>query len=56
MAKKSASSTVVVTGKGTNVQRCTCAHPAQDRIYGSGNRLHNRGSKQSSCTSCGQKR
>lgn len=38
---------------GTEVRPCSCISSDQDRIYGAGKRLHNRGKGGSRCTVCG---
>ena len=38
---------------GTELRYCSCESPFQDRTYGLGLRVHNRGSKKVRCTVCG---
>ena len=40
-------------GRTTVVRACICAHPGQDRMYGKGFRVMNRGAKEVRCTVCG---
>lgn len=40
----------------TKILKCDCKHDVQDKIYGKGNRLHNKGLKQYTCTVCEKKR
>lgn len=37
---------------GTVIKQCGCTHPYQDRQYGKGNRVWNRGPKGMKCTVC----
>ena len=40
---------------GTSILRCTCEHPFQDRVYGTGMRVHNNMGAQGGgarCTVC----
>jgi hypothetical protein len=38
----------------TSIQKCSCNHPDQDKIYGHQIRLHNLSQKnESKCTVCG---
>ena len=37
----------------TSVKLCSCTHPYQDKKYGKGKRVHNKGSDDWKCTVCG---
>lgn len=40
------------------IEKCKCVHPAQDKLHGQGNRVHNPSKKEGhrKCTVCGTRK